>query len=122
MVINITEEQKKLIESQGYMVVEFKAWYKKLMELMQRFGERVVDAWNAIISFLQEMAFKAFDSLKDLAERFALDIEPYIDKLDDNFCEDHSEKQKHPFVRSIGRKYEVSHVNQVIYYRCRNNC
>ena len=37
MVLNVTEEQKKLIESQGYMVVEFKLWFRKL-------GEMLIDA------------------------------------------------------------------------------
>ena len=37
MVLNVTEEQKKLIESQGYMVVEFKSWCKKLGETQKAY-------------------------------------------------------------------------------------
>ncbi len=32
MIINVTEQRKKLIELQGYMVVEFKAWAKRFFE------------------------------------------------------------------------------------------
>ena len=122
MTINVTEEQKRLIESQGYMVVEFKAWYKKLIDFMWEWGKRVIDTWNAIISFLQEMAFKAFDSLKDLAERYALEFKPYVEQLEDVDYEDYSEKQKYPFVRSIGRMYRPNFSYRVIYHRCRDRC
>lgn len=119
MIITVTEEQKKLIESQGYMVVEFKAWYKKLIDFVWEFGVRIIDTWKAIMSFLQEMVFKAFDSLKDLAERFALEIKSYVEQLEDI---DFAEKQKYPFIRSLGRKYEPNFSNRVIYHRCRDRC
>ena len=35
MVLNVTEEQKKLIESQGYMVVEFKKFAIHAIELFK---------------------------------------------------------------------------------------
>lgn len=119
MVLNVTEEQKKLIESQGYMVVEFKLWYRKIGEILIDYAQIVIDAWKAIISFLQEMAFKVFDNLKDLAERFALEFKPYLEQLDDV---DYSYKQKYPFVRSLGIKYQPNFSYKVIYHRCRDRC
>ena len=118
MVLNVTEEQKKVIESQGYMVVEFKVWYKKLLDIACEWGIRIIDTWKAIISFLQEMVFKAFDNIKDLEERFALEFKPYLERLEDIY----SEKQKYPVIRSIGRKYQPNFSNRVIYHRCRDRC
>ena len=53
MVLNVTEEQKKLIESQGYMVVEFKAWFRKLWEMLIDYVRIWIDTWKAIALFLQ---------------------------------------------------------------------
>ena len=119
MVLNVTEEQKKVIESQGYMVVEFKLWYRKLGEMLLDYARRIIDTWRAIISFLQEMAFKAFDTLKDLVERFSLECKQLSERLEDI---DYSEKQKYPFVRSLGRKYKPNFSHRVIYHRCRDRC
>lgn len=122
MVANITEEQKRLIESQGYMVVEFKAWYKKLADFAWELGVHIIDTWKAIISFLQEKVFKAFDCLKDMAERFALEFKPYIEKIEDNFCEGYKAERKYSFVRNLGKKYEPRYMQTVIYHRCRDRC
>lgn len=119
MVLNVTEEQKKVIESQGYMVVEFKLWFRKIGNMLIDYARRVIDTWKAIISFLQEMAFKAFDNLKDLSERFALELKPYSERLEDI---DFSERQKFPYVRSLGRKYQPNFCHRVIYHRCRDRC
>lgn len=119
MVLNVTEEQKNVIESQGYMVVEFKLWYKKLGEMLINYVRRWIDTWRAIISFLQEMAFKAFGNLKDLSERFALEFKLYSERLEDI---DYSEKQKYPFVRYLGRKYQPIFRHRMIYHRCRDRC
>lgn len=55
MVINVTEQQKKIIESQGYMVIEFKAWVKKMLEWFRKWSEAVLDTWNMILGFLEQM-------------------------------------------------------------------
>ncbi len=115
MVINVTEQQKKLIESQGYMVVEFKVWAKKLIDVVWKIGTQMIDTYRTIIVFLQEMAFKVFDNLKDLAEHF----KPYTERLEDI---DYQEKKKYLFVRSLGRKYSPNFSYKVIYHRCRDRC
>ena len=119
MVLNVTEEQKKVIESQGYMVVEFKLWFRKIGNMLIDYARRVIGTWKAIISFLQEMAFKTFDNLKDFAERFSFEFNEFSERLEGI---DYSEKQKYPFVRSIGRKYQPNFSNRVIYHRCRDRC
>lgn len=122
MVINVTEQQKKVIESQGYMVVEFKAWYKKLIDFAWKLGVHIINTWKAIISFLQEMTFKAFNNLKDLAERFALEFKPYVERLEDIDYEDYVEKKKYPFIRSTGMKCQPNFSDKVVYHRCRDRC
>lgn len=43
MALNVTNEQKKVIESQGFMVVEFKLWYRKLGEILLEYTQRIID-------------------------------------------------------------------------------
>ena len=61
MILNVTEEQKKLIESQGYMVVEFKAWFRKLGDYMTEYVRGFNDMSEVILLFLEEKAHNAFD-------------------------------------------------------------
>lgn len=118
MVLNVSEEQKKIIESQGYMVVEFKLWYRKLGKMILEYTEKVIDTWRAIILFLQEQAIKVFRPLKDFAERISNDLAPYVKQLEHI----DREKGKYPFVRSLGRAYEANVSRKVIYHRCRDRC
>ena len=67
MILNVTEEQKKVIESQGYMVIEFKLWYRKLGEMLIDYVRRWIDTWKAIMLFLQEKIAKAVETLIDLS-------------------------------------------------------
>ena len=69
MILNVSEEQKKIIESQGYMVVEFKLWCRKLHKTLLEYAKIVIDTWRAIILFLQECAIKAFKHIKDFVEQ-----------------------------------------------------
>ncbi len=118
MILNVSEEQKKIIESQGYMVVEFKLWCRKLGKMILEHIEKAIDTWRAIILFLQEQAIKVFRSLKDFAERISNDLAPYMKQLE----RADRKKEKYPFVRSLGRAYEASVSRKVIYHRCRDRC
>ena len=69
MILNVSEEQKKIIESQGYMVVEFKLWCRKLGKMILEYAEKVIDNWKAIFLFIQEQAIKAFKHIKDFVEQ-----------------------------------------------------
>lgn len=40
MYLNVSEDQKKVIELQGYMVVEFKLWYRKLGEMILEYARK----------------------------------------------------------------------------------
>lgn len=118
MVLNVSEEQKKVIESQGYMVVEFKLWYRKLGEMLLEYAVKVIDTWRAIILFSQECAIKAFKHIKDFIQQISNELEPYVKQLEHADCE----KGKYPFVRSLGRAYEANVRRKVIYHRCRDRC
>ena len=50
MILNVSEEQKKIIESQGYMVVEFKLWCRKLHKTLLEYAKIVIDTWRAIMA------------------------------------------------------------------------
>ena len=116
MIPNVTEEQKKVIESQGYMIVEFKLWCRKLGEMLLMYTTKVIDTWRAIILFLQEQATKAFRHIKDFVERISNELEPYVKQLE--YAD--REKDKYPFVRSLGKTYKVNVSRKVIYHRCRD--
>ena len=118
MALNVSEDQKKIIESQGYMVVEFKLWYRKLGEMLLEYAVKVIDTWRAIILFLQEQVIKAFRSLKDFVERISNELEPYVKQL--QYAD--REEDKYPFVRSLGKTYKANVSRKVIYHRCRDRC
>ena len=40
MVLNVSEKQKMVIESQGYMVVELKLWRRKLCKMILEYTEK----------------------------------------------------------------------------------
>ena len=97
MVLNVTEEQKKVIESQGYMVVEFKLWYRKLGEMIIDYVRRWIDTWKAIVLFLQEKIAKAVDTLICFSERLLAEFKPYVEQLELLNSKEHIEYE---FVRS----------------------
>lgn len=118
MVLNVSEEQKKFIESQGHMVVEFKLWCRKLSKAILEYAIKVIDTWRAIILFLQEQAIKAFKHIKDFVEQISNELEPYVKQLE----RADRKKDKYPFVRSLGKTYKVNVSRKVIYRRCRDRC
>lgn len=118
MILNVSEEQKKIIESQGYMVVEFKLWCRTLGKMILEYAEKVIDTWRAIVLFTQEQAIKAFKHIKDFVEQLSNELELYVKQLEYS----DREKEKYPFVRSLGRAYEANVRRKVIYHRCRDRC
>lgn len=118
MALNVSEDQKKVIESQGYMVVEFKLWCRKLHKMLLEYAGIVIDAWQAIILFLQEQATKAFRHIKEFVDQISNELEPYVKQLKYAY----RNKDKYPFVRSHGKTYKVDVSRKVIYHRCRDRC
>lgn len=118
MVLNVSEEQKMVIESKGYMVVEFKLWCRKLGEMLLEYDAKVIDTRRAITLFLQECVIKVFKHIKDFIQQISNELEPYVKQLE--YAD--REKEKYPFVRSIGRTHEANARRKVIYHRCRDRC
>lgn len=58
MALNVSEDQKKVIESQGYMVVEFKLWCRKLCKMILEYTEKVIDNWKAIFCLYKNMQLR----------------------------------------------------------------
>ena len=119
IILNVTEEQKKLLESQGYMVVEFKLWFRKLGSMLIDYARRVIDTWKAIILFLQEKIAKAVDTLVDFSERLLAEFKPYVEQLEDVNRMEHREYE---FVRSLCKTYRLNLSKKVVYHRCRDRC
>lgn len=119
MILNATKEQKKLIESQGYMVVEFKLWFRKLGEMLIDYVRRRIDTWKTIVLFLQEKIAKAVDTLVDFSEWLSTNFKPYVEQLEDVNRREHRE---HGFVRSLCKTYRLNLSKKVIYHRCRDRC
>ena len=119
MILNVTQEQKKLLESQGYMVVEFKLWFRKLGEMLIDYVRRWIDTWKAIVLFLQEKIAKAVDALVDLSEWLSTELKPYVEQLEDVNRREHREYE---FVRSLCKTYRLKLSKKVIYHRCRDRC
>lgn len=119
MVLNVTEEQKKLIESQGYMVVEFKAWYRKLGSMLIDYARRVIDTWQTIMLFLQSKVLNACESIIELSERLLTEFKPYIEQLEHV---NSKENVEYEFVRSLCKTYRLNLSKKVVYHRCRDRC
>ena len=118
MALNVSEDQKKVIKSQGYMVVEFKLWYRKLGKIILEYAVKVIDTWRAVILFLQEQVTKAFRHIKEFVDQISNESEPYAKQLKYAY----RKKDKYPFVRSHGKTYKVDVSRKVIYHRCRDRC
>ena len=119
MVLNVTEEQKKLLESQGYTVVEFKLWFRKLGKMLIDYVRRWIDTWKAIVLFLQEKIAKAVETLIDLSERLLAEFKPYVEQLEYVNSREHREYE---FVRSLCKTYRLNLSKKVIYHRCMDRC
>ena len=119
MVMNVTEEQKKVIESQGYMVVEFKARFRKFGEMLIDYVRRQIDTWKAIMLFMQEKIAKAVDTLICFSERLLMEFKPYVEQLELLNSKEHIEYE---FVRSLCKTYRLNLSKKVIYHRCMDRC
>lgn len=118
MIINVTEDQKKVIESQGYMVIEFKKWANETIEKLIAWGYKVVDTFTLIYNYLEQMEFRVLNCF----ERFGIELSKRFKVIEEE-CDWRIEpSMKYPFIRQLGRKYEVRYQNPIIYHRCRNNC
>lgn len=121
MVINVTEQQKKVIESQGYMVIEFKAWVEKMLEWFRKWSGVVLDIWNMILDFLEQM--KILRHCEKAVKEFAVCLELLVKPIDNLKIDCFKEpKVKYPFIRSIGMKCQPNFSNKVVYHRCRDRC
>lgn len=123
MIINITEEQRKIIESQGYMLIEFKLWANKAISLIHRLGyENEMDTHHLILAFFScKATIGVAEKLKEFGVRLTETLKPLLDVLDSNDLYVES-SIKYPLIRNLGRKYEVRYTQPIIYWRCRNNC
>lgn len=115
----ITEEQKKIIESTGHYVIEFKLWFRRKCQ-------KIVDAMKAIVEWIVEImtvhVIPAFETalhvLKSIWERiedkYALDYgEDEYERIPSYFP--HIVKQMQTYRFNVVRSFKTI-------YHCRNNC
>lgn len=124
MIVNVTEEQKRVIESQGFMVIEYKKWCYDLEPLFKGLGMGVIEFCRKVFLFFEDMARKINKVMISLADSFAeiemrlKDAFEFIGR-EDFYIDD---RLKYKFVRSIGNIRELHFDNRVIYHRCRDRC
>lgn len=115
MIVTVTDEQKKVIESQGFTVIEFKMFCKKMADVFHG----ICDVWNLIKMFLQSKIFEVFNNtVRYFEER----IKSALRYCTQQICDLNSiEKPKYQFVKKLGTKYDFIY-KRVTIYHCRNNC
>lgn len=117
MILNVTEEQKKVIEEHGRMVIEFKKWCRDV------FAVCIVDTWNAIIFYLQQFVERVLipcvDKLVNCIKKTLAYSNGFIAKTNSLV-----ERKKHgfAFVRLLDKKYRPNLSYKIIYHRCRDRC
>ena len=115
MIVTVTDEQKKVIESQGFTVIEFKMFCKKLADVFHG----ICDVWNSIKMFLQSKIFEVFNNT---VRYFGEWIKTALRYCTQQICDLNSiEKPKYQFVKKLGTKYDFIY-KRVTIYHCRNNC
>ena len=107
MVINITQEQKEIIESRGLMVVQVKLWLQKdynVCEKMRTFRKAILEAFNR---FCEEVKKSIVEPLaRALTPDLVLTFEP---------------RKRYKIVKRLGLAYRV-YLSRKGVYHCWNNC
>lgn len=117
--IVLTQEQKEVVEEQGYMVVQFKKWWNDIEDTVKSFSICAIETWRKIVNFLEYMAYKAKDILIGMGE-----IEPLI-RLGVLLKKPeivHRNIQQYEFIKKLGNMKQIFVSKQVIYHRCRDRC
>ena len=114
----VTEEMKRIIEKQGYMVIQFKKWCYEIEPFLDRVMNGIIQVWQKLVYFFQYMAMKVKESMVHVLEKYGVYLEE--ESLSDVVCVKNA--PKYPFVRSLGRKYQSNYINKQIHHRCRDCC
>lgn len=107
MVINITQEQKEIIESMGLMVVQVKLWLQKgynVCEKMWTFRKAILEAFNRLCEKVKKSIVEPLARV--LAPDLVLAFEP---------------RKQYKIVKKLGLAYMV-YLGRKGVYHCRNNC
>ncbi len=90
--VNISQEQKELIEKAGYLVVQVKATIRKIKEFVYKIGRKIAE----LVERMQKI----------IEPEMMMQIEP---------------RTRYKIVKKLGLNYSV-YFNHKCFYRCRNNC
>lgn len=90
--VNISQEQKELIEKAGCLVVQVKAAIRKIKEFVYKIGRKIAE----LVERMQKI----------IEPEMMMQIEP---------------RTRYKIVKKLGLNYSV-YFNHKGFYRCRNNC
>ena len=113
--VNITEQQKKVIEANGHMVIEFKLWCKKAVNSVWDICRAIAEF---ISSFIEEKMKIVIAWAEDVYEKFEKQsIENYADK----FIRSMEPRERYKLCKTLGIDYKP-YIRRTPLYHCRNNC
>lgn len=116
MILNITEQQKAVIEQHGYKVIEFKAWACKLNRVVLDTIDKI---WSAIILFVQ----RAVEQFRECIDRMGIafkEMKEYFDEADP--IENDNHRMQYTIVKSLGKKYQPRYCQCKYRRRSRDMC
>lgn len=109
MIINITQEQKEIIERMGLMVVQVKMWIKKARTVQKKIQQKAQTVRKKLLEAMENM-------VRGLNEFF----KP-IRKMDDLIWALEPRKRYKVVIKLLGLQYKA-YSNRKGPYHCRNNC
>lgn len=110
MRINITQEQKEIIESKGFMVVQVKWWILKTRAIREEVRQRARMIREKMQKAVENIAKIMNEFLKPIREKMSLDLIWMLEPRD-----------RYKVVKALGLNYKA-YFNKKGPYHCRNNC
>lgn len=110
MRINITQEQKEIIESKGFMVVQVKLLILKTRAIQEKVRQRARMIREKMQKAVENMAERVKKILKPIREKMSLDLIWVLEPRD-----------RYKVVKALGLNYKA-YFNRKGPYHCRNNC
>ena len=108
--MTITEEQKKLIESTGHYVIEFKLWFKKaksvMIDIMDAIAQWIVGVIKCVVRIVTDVADSICGCILDMVKN----TDKYV-KI--------TNKYPKRDIKVPKLRYYISYKT---IYHCRNNC
>ena len=113
MVINITQEQKEIIESRGLMVVQVKLWLREVAHLVQEKVQMYLKAVREVLRYSCENVKRIIGALARALNMHSGDAQSVLASM--------MPRERYKIVKRLGLDYRVYFCREGVYH-CRNNC